>query len=66
MAMRPRTADQVIREIEDLTNLCLALARVGRAAGLHDRDPLAPTPPDPDKVYCDPGDVALARKLRER
>ncbi|MBT3380667.1 MAG: hypothetical protein HN742_17860 [Lentisphaerae bacterium] len=64
MAESKRTAEQVIREIEDLTNLCLRLARAGADAGLHQRDPLQPTPPNPDEVYYDPADVALARRYR--
>lgn len=43
-------AEQIIRRISELRDLCLHLARIGKAAGLHDRDlddPLAVGKPAP-------------------
>lgn len=59
-----RNAESVIREIEEITNLCLKLAHVARKGALHARNPLQPSLPSPEDILYEPSDVELARRHR--
>ncbi len=49
--MESTQAEQIIREVSDLRELGLSLARFGYRAGLHHQKPGAlPLPPSPDEI----------------
>lgn len=60
---RTNDAARVIREIDAMNRLALALLKAGRRAGLHRQDPFRPVPPPPRDVYYDPADLDLAARL---
>ena len=62
--MASQNPDQALREISDLRELCFRLWKASYDAGLTQKRPFDPTPPNDDEIFYDPESLALARKIR--